>query len=42
MELGQLADFLADIVHGAGDVGSVIALEGAVGRQRLVELSEAR
>ena len=40
VQLGQLADFLAHVMDRAGEIGGVEALEGAVGRQRRVQLAE--
>ena len=40
VQLGQLPDFLADIMDRVGQICGVKALEGAVGRKRCVQLSK--
>ncbi len=40
MQLGQLADFFADVMNRSGEVGRLVAFEGAVCRQRTVQLAQ--
>ncbi|WPZ23757.1 hypothetical protein T7987_18080 (plasmid) [Sulfitobacter faviae] len=40
VQLGQLADFLADVMNRSGEVGRLVAFEGAVCRQRTVQLAQ--
>ena len=39
MQLGQLPDFLADVMDRADQIGGIEAIKGAVGRECCVQLS---